>query len=72
MIFFQLSITQSKILKSILIFSRNNNVISVGIINKSQIVYKVVIDFSKSKNLIFSTKNSKIEKVKFFLLFKSN
>jgi len=36
---------------------------SIGILNKSQTAYKVCLDFSKSKNLLFSTKTSKIEKV---------
>jgi hypothetical protein len=36
---------------------------SIGILNKSQTAHRVTIDFSKGKNLLFSTKNPKIEKV---------
>jgi calpain-15 len=43
--------------------SKNNSVVSVGILNKSNIAYKITLDFSQSKNLLFSTKNPKIEKV---------
>ena len=43
--------------------SKNNSVISVGILNKSPTPYKVALDFTQSKNLLFSTKNAKIEKV---------
>ena len=42
---------------------RNNSVVSVGMFNKSNISYKIVLDFSQSKNLLFSSKVSKIEKV---------
>ena len=38
---------------------------SIGILNKSPNPYKVCLDFSKSKNLLFSTKTSKVEKVQY-------
>ena len=37
---------------------------SIGILNKSQIAQRVTLDFSKAKNLLFSSKTAKIEKVK--------
>jgi hypothetical protein len=37
--------------------------VSVGVQNRSNIPYRVTLDFSKSKNLIFSTKTAKVEKV---------
>ena len=43
--------------------------------NKSPIPYKITLDFSQSKNLLFSAKTSKIEKIvnasqyEFFLHF---
>jgi hypothetical protein len=43
--------------------SKNNSVISVGIVNKSGVSLKVILDFTQSKNLLFSTKTPKIEKV---------
>lgn len=61
----RLSITQSKNLLNIIIniYYRNNSVVSVGMFNKSNIPYKIVLDFSQSKNLLFSSKSAKIEKV---------
>jgi hypothetical protein len=45
--------------------SKNNSVVSVGMFNKSNIPYKIVLDFTQSKNLLFSTKSPKIEKVSY-------
>lgn len=39
------------------------NVVSVGVQNKSNIPQHVTLDFSKSKNLLFSTKSPRVEKV---------
>lgn len=37
--------------------------VSVGVQNRSNITQKVVLDFSKAKNLLFSTKTAKVEKI---------
>ncbi len=39
------------------------NVVSVGVQNKSSLTQKVILDFSKAKNLLFSTKTAKVEKI---------
>lgn len=39
------------------------NVISVGVQNRSNVTQKVELDFSKAKNLLFSTKISRVEKI---------
>jgi len=39
------------------------NVVSVGVQNKSSQTQKVILDFSKAKNLLFSTKSAKVEKI---------
>eukprot|EP00340_Litonotus_pictus_P004981 CAMPEP_0170517410 /NCGR_PEP_ID=MMETSP0209-20121228/3415_1 /TAXON_ID=665100 ORGANISM="Litonotus pictus, Strain P1" /NCGR_SAMPLE_ID=MMETSP0209 /ASSEMBLY_ACC=CAM_ASM_000301 /LENGTH=788 /DNA_ID=CAMNT_0010802657 /DNA_START=138 /DNA_END=2504 /DNA_ORIENTATION=+ len=44
-------------------FCSKTNVISVGVQNRSNITQRVALDFSKAKNLLFSTKTSKVEKV---------
>lgn len=44
-------------------FCSRTNVISVGVQNRSNIPQKVALDFSKAKNLLFSTKSSKVEKI---------
>ena len=44
-------------------FNFRTNVISVGVQNRSNIAQKVALDFSKAKNLLFSTKVSKVEKI---------
>jgi hypothetical protein len=41
---------------------------SIGILNKSQTAYRVTLDFSKAKHLLFSTKSAKIEKVNFVII----
>lgn len=44
-------------------FNNRTNVISVGVQNRSNIPYKVSLDFSKAKNLLFSTKSPTVEKI---------
>lgn len=56
-------------------YMSKTNVVSVGVQNKSNIPQHVTLDFSKSKNLLFSTKSPRVEKViepgqyEFFLHF---
>jgi hypothetical protein len=57
------------ILSIILFIFRNNSVVTVGMFNKSNVANKILLDFSQSKNLLFSTKSPKIEKVKFILFY---
>jgi len=49
-------------------FLRNNNVVTVGVMNKSDLPNKVVLDFSKDNTIKLSSKKSKLEKVKGFIL----
>lgn len=39
------------------------NVVSVGVQNKTTQAQKVTLDFSKAKNLLFSTKTAKVDKI---------
>lgn len=36
---------------------------SVGVQNRSSLTQKVLLDFSKARNLLFSTKTPKVEKI---------
>ena len=71
MMFIQLNIIQSKVFLFIFFSSlqlmyfknRNNNVVTVGVINKSEIPNKVVLDFLKDNSIKLSSKKNKIEKV---------
>ena len=47
-------------------FIRNNNVTTVGIVNKSNIPYKILLDFSQENGIKLSSNLNKIEKVKIF------
>ena len=55
--------------------SKNNNIVTVGCVNKGTVTYKVVMSFSECSNLIFSGRNNKIERIiqpgnyEFFLHF---
>jgi hypothetical protein len=50
---------------------RNNNIVSLGFVNKTSIPYKVALAFNESKNILFSIKNPRMEKVKynFYILY---
>lgn len=61
-----LNINQSKF---IFYKFRNNNVVTVGVINKSDVPQKIVLDFSKDSYLKLSSKKTQIEKVKNILIF---
>lgn len=39
------------------------NVVSVGVQNRSNMTQRIALDFSKAKNLLFSTKTPKVEKI---------
>jgi len=44
-------------------YSKSNNVVSIGILNKTILPYRITLDFSNTKNLLFTSKSPKIEKV---------
>ena len=68
--YLQLNIHQSKyyfyiliLFELLCILNNRTNVVSVGVQNRSNISQKVILDFSKAKNLLFSTKTAKVEKI---------
>ncbi len=63
---FEILINKDKIKIKI---NRNNNVVTVGVVNKSDIPNKVVLDFSKDNSVKLSSNRNKIEKVLFYIIY---
>lgn len=68
-------IKKKKDISAIQYQSRNNNIVTVGCVNRGNIPYRVVMTFADNGSLIFSGKSNKVEKViqpgnyEFFLHF---
>ena len=68
-------IKRKKDISAIQYQSRNNNIVTVGCVNKGSVPYRVVTTFADNCNIIFSGKSNKVERIiqpgnyEFFLHF---
>ena len=68
-------IKKKKDISAIQYQSRNNNIVTVGCVNKGSVPYRVVTTFADNGNIIFSGKSNKVERIiqpgnyEFFLHF---